>query len=639
MAEPLALAWAACFVLVLSEYATFHLAGVETLGAQLAVVYEFTGSTEAVARAAWPLVLVAAAVAAALTWGLRGRGEPQLHEPPREVRPWQWAVVAILAAVSLGAPLAILLTGLHGTGALGQFWSLQRDGLANSLLAAAAATVIALVAAAGVQALDRWGRGGRLLAAVMGTALLAAMFLPGSLVGAALLRVQILIGIPTPVGGGWWLLAVGQAARFAGVVVVIFRLARDSTDRHYDEMAGVDGAGWWAAGWHVRWPRAWPLVAGACVLTLMLSLTEVPATMMLLPPGVANFTQRLLNQMHYARDQHVIASCLALIGVYLVLVVPAVLVAVARLGRAPAAVLLVAAMIVGVSGCEPGVASPSGVQVLQIIGTSGRGPCEFLYPRAIAIDAGGDLFVADRTGRIQHLTGAGKMVDVIRLPETEKGYPTGMTVGPDGSLYVADTHYHRVLVYGKDGRLVRQFGGFGTGDGQFIYPTHVAIGPDGRVFVSEYGGNDRVSVWSPEGRFLDAFGRPGSGSGEFSRPSALALDAGRGILYVADACNHRIARYTLAGNLVGYFGSVGTGPGELRYPYGLALASDGRLVVCENGNNRVQVFSPEGASLRCLGLAGREPGQLAYPWGVAVDRQGHVFVVDAGNNRIQVWAL
>ena len=43
----------------------------------------------------------------------------------------------------------------------------------------------------------------------------------------------------------------------------------------------------------------------------------------------------------------------------------------------------------------------------------------------------------------------------------------GVTVGPDGLLYVADTHYQRVLVYDKEGRSVRSFGEFGTGPGQF----------------------------------------------------------------------------------------------------------------------------------------------------------------------------
>jgi DNA-binding beta-propeller fold protein YncE len=308
-------------------------------------------------------------------------------------------------------------------------------------------------------------------------------------------------------------------------------------------------------------------------------------------------------------------------------------------GPAAAGFLLAGAMVLGAAGCEPGVCSAPGVPGCRIIGSSGRGPGEFLYPRAIDMDAEGGLYVADRSGRIQHLTADGRVRATIRLPQTDQGYPTGLTVGPNGDLYVADTHCHRVLVYAADGRLLREFGRFGTGDGEFIYPTDVAIGPDDRLFVSEYGGNDRVSVWAPPGRFLTAFGRPGGGPGEFSRPAALAIDPGRAILYVADACNHRVAKYTLGGDLTGYLGSLGTGPGELRYPYGLAVTADGRLVVGEYGNNRVQVFSADGVSLKCLGGPGRGPGQLAYPWGVAVDGRGRLLVVDAGNNRIQVWPL
>jgi DNA-binding beta-propeller fold protein YncE len=490
-------------------------------------------------------------------------------------------------------------------------------------------------------------------------------------VAVAILKMQSALALPAVVAEGWWILSAGQAARFAGVALVVLRLTGDGADEHLREMAGADGAGPLRAWLHVILPRAWPLVLGAAILVMMFSLTEIPATMVLLAPGVPNFTQRLLNQMHYARDQHVIASCLALVAAYLAMAV--VVVALARLkswrsGSAP--LLLAGAALLASAGCDGGAQDSSAPQVLRVIGASGPGPGEFLYPRAIAADPCGSLYVADRTGRIQHFSAAGETLGAIQLPESQKGYPTGLAVGPDGLLYVADTHYHRVLVYAvadpqrraPDGvlpnaavsgaseaagagaspraawRLVRQFGSFGTGDGQFIYPTHVAFA-EGRAYVSEYGGNDRVSVYTPSGEFVTSFGRPGSAAGEFSRPESLAVDPKRRLLYVADACNHRVARYTLRGELAGYIGSVGQGPGELRYPYGLALAADGTLVVCEYGNNRLQLFSPEGRSLRCLGGPGRAPGQLAYPWGVAVGADGAAYVVDAGNNRVQVWRL
>ena len=662
---PLALAFAVSFALVLAEYETFHLAGVSAIGGALGVLYEQTGSAEAVARASLPLVAVAAVVGVALSRSLPSAAvQVPLAPPPAARRRRGWVIFAILIVISLALPVGLLVTSVDDLSALGQFWRLQRDGLANSALAAALASVLALTLAGGVLAAERLGAPGRALAAAMQVTALAAMFVPGALVGVAILRMQSALGLPAWVGDGWWILSAGQAARFAGVAIIVLRLSRDGADEHLREMAGADGAGPVRAWLYVHWPRHWPLGVGAAVLVAMFSLTEFPATMVLLAPGVPDFTQRLLNQMHYARDQHVIASCLALVAVYLVMAVLIVLLARIKTWGSRAAPLLVLAAAIACAGCEGGPPGAADAHVLGIIGSSGRGPGEFLYPRAIDLDAEGNLYVADRTGRIQYFSPKAEVLGVIRLPEIEKGYPTGLAVAPDGNLYVADTHYHRVLVYENAGRgaprpawrLVREFGSFGTGDGQFIYPTDVAFAtsesaalprptheagaaprPAFSVYVSEYGGNDRVSVYTPEGTFVRSFGRPGSGPGEFSRPEAMRVDSRRQVLYVADACNHRVARYTLDGRLLGYFGTVGQGPGELRYPYGLALLADGALAVGEYGNNRVQLFSPEGRSLKCLGRAGRAPGQLAYPWGVAAAADGKVYVVDAGNNRVQVW--
>jgi len=405
-------------------------------------------------------------------------------------------------------------------------------------------------------------------------------------------------------------------------------------------MASLDGASWFKTWWYVHLPHTWPVFVGTFILIVVFSITELSATMVLLPAGLPNFAQRLLNQMHYARDQQVIASCLVLSCLFLVLT--AVVVLLLRIIRIrQLTMLIIFAVCVSFSvGCDDKSGLTDVPKIVDAFGRTGRGQGEFIYPRAIDITSdNGSLFIVDKTGRIQRLSPKGDFLDCFKMPLTEAGKPTGLSIAPNGNLYVADTHYHRVVVFSTDGKLIDEFGRFGQDDSCFIYPTDVAFSGDGRIFVSEYGGNDRVSVFTERGDFLYCFGAAGERAGQLARPSALCVDHMRKRLYVADACNHRVAIYNLDGKLLGYIGSAGRAPGQLRYPYDLACFSDGTLVVCEYGNNRLQLFSPEGRSLAVYGRAGRQLGELAYPWGLAVDGRRRAFIVDAGNNRIQVWKL
>lgn len=293
----------------------------------------------------------------------------------------------------------------------------------------------------------------------------------------------------------------------------------------------------------------------------------------------------------------------------------------------------------GLAGCRPEGLDQTADHVRTAWGRAGRGDGEFIYPRAIARTGNGCFWVVDKTARIQRFDNAGRFEFGFRMPELRAGKPTGLTVAPDQRLYVADTHYHRVLVFTPDGAQAAAFGAFGSGPGQFIYPTDVAFAPDSRIFVSEYGGNDRVNIFSGDHRFLASFGTRGPDPGQFARPSALCVDADRQRLYVADACNHRIAVYDLNGRLETYWASAGDAPGQVRFPYDLALLADGSLVVCEFGNNRIQVFDAQGRSRGAYGHAGRALGALAFPWGVVIDDRDRAVIVDAGNDRIQVWQL
>ena len=639
----LLLAFGLCLTLVLAEFATFHLAGVKTIGAELAVLYAETGSTRAVAVAAWPVIIPAAVMAVALWRRARdwSTNAPLARPDPPRRAGWRWAMAATLLTLTILAPVVLLAASVRDLRGFADFYYLQREHLATSLLAASVASVAAIIMAAGAIFCASLGHAGRVIAAVVIPTILLAALIPGSLIGAALVHLQGSMRAHVGLAEGWWSVSAGLAARFAGVAIVFLRLGLGVRSRQLSERAATDGAGRLRSWWSVHLPRQWPVWAAAFVLVTVLGLTELPATSVLLPAGVPSFAQGLLNQMHYARDQQVIASCLVLVGGYAVLVVAVLAVRwlLRRRGRrAVAAMLLVACAATMSAGCEG--ADHSGVpKVVRHFGSSGPGPGEFLYPRAIGVAGDSTVWVVDKTARLQHFDAAGKHLGGFSMPESAAGKPTGLAVGPDGNVWVADTHYHRVVVFKPDGEEVRRFGAYGTEPGRMVYPTDVAFAGDGRVFVSEYGGNDRVNIWSIEGEFLGSFGTFGADSGQLSRPSALAVDAARKRLYVADACNHRIAVYDLAGTLDKYIGSVGREIGQLRYPYDVALTAGGRIVVCEYGNNRIQVFSPDGRGLAVLGGPGRQLGELAYPWGVAIGAGALAYIVDAGNNRIQAWRL
>ncbi len=643
MAPSVLLAGGVCFVLALGEYTVFHLAQVWTFGAELGTIFESTGSAAAVARAAWPAAVAAGAVAV-LLWRCSGdwSSGSSLSPPelPRRSR-WRWGFSALLLALATLLPAALLAAAMADTAHLGRTAALMGDKLAASLCTSGAAAAGAMFLAAGALALPSLGRAGRVAGAVVQPTLLLAALLPGSVVGASFIEFQAAVRHATGLPEGWWTLSAGLAARFAGVALIVLRLALHARSPALDELAVTDGASLLRRVASVHLPHVWPAAAGAYLLVAMLCLTEVPATVVLLPPGLPNFAQTLLNLMHFSRDQDIVASCLMLMGVYAA-VGGAVLVAAWILTRRPrVGGLDVALACLAALGCQH---RPAGQpKVVSSFGTTGWGAGEFVYPRGIDLAADGSAWVVDKTGRVQHLDAGGKPLGGFSMPDVRAGKPTGITVGPDGNLYLPDTHYHRVLVYSPAGVPLRQWGRYGTGAGEFVYPTDVAFGPDGHVYVSEYGGNDRVSVFDREGRFLTAFGGFGSDANQFSRPQALQVDGRRGRLYVADACNHRIRVHDLQGRAIGNFGKPGQGPGDLRYPYGLALAAGGRLAVCEFGNNRVQLFrvgdDGTAVSLGTWGGPGRQPGQLAYPWGIAIAARGEAYIVDAGNNRVQVWEL
>ncbi len=309
------------------------------------------------------------------------------------------------------------------------------------------------------------------------------------------------------------------------------------------------------------------------------------------------------------------------------------------------------------AGCDeevPGVARPLDVRLA--FGEAGHADGQIVYPRGIDHATDGTLWMIDKSARVHHFSRAGDYLGGWIMPASSRGKPTGITCGPDGLVYLADTHEYCISVFepaGRSGHLIDQWGTYGDGPGEFRYVTDVAIVTDDRgeikrFYVSEYGGNDRISAFDAEHDFLFSFGTFGASIDEpneivFSRPQSVLYDEALDQIIVSDSGNHRVGRFTLEGELLGWVGSddgiASHEPGHFGYPYGLASVGDGTILVSEFGTNRVQHIDPvTGESLGLYGVGGRGRGELAFPWGVTIVKR-HVFVLDSANHRIQSFTL
>ncbi len=234
-------------------------------------------------------------------------------------------------------------------------------------------------------------------------------------------------------------------------------------------------------------------------------------------------------------------------------------------------------------------------------GGQGGGPGQFQYPQGIAVNRRGEVIVADSGNhRIQITGGPPDRLDELpgepRLVFGSRGSgpgelvePAGVAVDADGNIYVADAGNHRIQKFDAQGRFLAAWGGPGRDPGLFDRPMGLAIDhARGWLYVTDTD-NGRIQKLDLNGRFLLAWGERGMRTGQLYRPKGIAVDP-RGDVYVVDTNNHRVKKYTSDGAFLGAFGSRGVADGELWFPFGVAVDGEGRLWITDSENGRIQAF-------------------------------------------------
>jgi len=337
-------------------------------------------------------------------------------------------------------------------------------------------------------------------------------------------------------------------------------------------------------------------------------------------------------------------------------------------------------------------------------GTQGGGDgtnsdARFSYPSGVALDAVGNVYVADAgnfvvrklipagtnwvSSTIAGLTGNQGSLDGTNS-DVRFAYPSSVAVDRGGNVYVADSSNNtiRKLTPVETNWVSSTIAGLarsgGTSDGtnsaaRFSYPVGIAVSATGEVYVADVGNNTIRKLTLVETNWVTRTiaglaGNPGDVDGSnsvirFESPWAISVDAG-GSVYVADLTSSVIRRLTPVGTnwvattiagLLGLPWTVGSTDGansaiQFNNPEGIAEDNAGNIYVADASNNTVRKLTPVGTnwvSSTIAGLAG-SPGsadginssaRFAGPIGVTVDNAHNLYVADFPNKHIRKLTL
>ena len=261
-------------------------------------------------------------------------------------------------------------------------------------------------------------------------------------------------------------------------------------------------------------------------------------------------------------------------------------------------------------------------------------------PSGVFLDQQGNLYIADSANNVIRRVNA--QTDVITTvagtgtagyagdggPATsaQLNYPTDVAVDAAGDIFIADYQNQCIREVNAQSGTITTVAGNGTagysGDGgsatgaELNYPSGIALGLTGDLFIADYVNNRIRRVDTRSGLITTVAGNGTGGyagdggaasSAELNLPSGVFIDQA-GDIFVADSANNLVRRVgagttvitTVAGDAVAGFGGDGSvaTSAELRFPMGVAVDASGQVWIADSANNRIrQVDAPAAVQL------------------------------------------
>ena len=312
-----------------------------------------------------------------------------------------------------------------------------------------------------------------------------------------------------------------------------------------------------------------------------------------------------------------------------------------------------------------------------------------LAPYALALDAAGNIYIADADNRRVRKVGPNGIITTVAgtgvngyahdgRPAVQEalGFPSGVALDASGRLYIAD--YGNKVVYSVvngiisvvAGDYVPSFGGDGgvATSAHLYLPNRITLDQSGNLFILDQG-NNRVRRVDASGIITTVAGNGSGGSSGDGGPGtnaslfplrAIATDASGNVdigVSVSTAepwsYDNRVRRLNSAGIIDTIVGINDNGDGGVALdavidPHGLAAGHQTQLAdlyIADSRNNqirRVDGVSGAVSTVAGTGVAGfsgdgglATAARLASPSAVGADRNGNLYIADQNNNRVR----